>query len=224
MQLYTHNDPAALYRADKAAWQRMRLHEADPGVVAYRVIRLKGKDNVVCAQMSHKQGREYQRQWAQGVLLCLRRGLSVVQDKNVGGRGRRAVYDVATEHGKVVIINCHIPQGGMVKEYVAQLRMEYMGAVERGTVIVLGDFNCDHLMRGAKTEVDPEMRMFVEEMQLQDVSYSGALGPSHYPAPEGGTPPRIDALYAPKVGQGGDGGVYGGAGQNAGQERALPPE
>ena len=27
MNLYTHNDPAALYRADKAAWQEMRLHE-----------------------------------------------------------------------------------------------------------------------------------------------------------------------------------------------------
>ena len=30
MKLYTHNDPAALYRADKAAWQQMKLHEADP--------------------------------------------------------------------------------------------------------------------------------------------------------------------------------------------------
>ena len=30
MKLYTHNDPAALYRVDKAAWQQMRLHEADP--------------------------------------------------------------------------------------------------------------------------------------------------------------------------------------------------
>ena len=27
MKLYTHNDPAALYRADKAAWQQMKLHE-----------------------------------------------------------------------------------------------------------------------------------------------------------------------------------------------------
>ena len=34
MKLYTHNDPAALYRADKAAWQQMRLHKADPDVVA----------------------------------------------------------------------------------------------------------------------------------------------------------------------------------------------
>ena len=34
MKLCTHNDPAALYRADKAAWQQMKLHEADPDVVA----------------------------------------------------------------------------------------------------------------------------------------------------------------------------------------------
>ena len=39
------------------------------------------------------------------------------------------------------------------------------------------------------------MRMFVEEMRLQDASYSGAPGPSHYPAPEGSTPSRIDAVY-----------------------------
>ena len=40
------------------------------------------------------------------------------------------------------------------------------------------------------------MRKFVEEMRLQDVSYSGAPGPSHYPAPEGSAPSRIDAVYA----------------------------
>ena len=102
MKLYTHNDPAALYRADKAAWQQMKLHEADPDVVAYQKIRLQGKDNVVCAQMYDKEGREYQREWAQGVPLLVRRGLSVVQGKKVGARGRRAVYDVATEHGQVV--------------------------------------------------------------------------------------------------------------------------
>ena len=56
MKLYTHNDPAALYQADKAAWQQMRLHEADPDVVAYQEIRLKGKDNIVCAQMYDKEG------------------------------------------------------------------------------------------------------------------------------------------------------------------------
>ena len=105
LKLYTHNDPAALYRTDKAAWQQMKLHEADPDVVAYQEIRLQGKDNVVCAQVYDKEGREYQQEWAQGVPLLVRRGLSVVQDKKVGARGRRAVYDVATEHGQVVIIN-----------------------------------------------------------------------------------------------------------------------
>ena len=195
MRLYTHNDPAALYRADKAAWQQMRLHEADPDVVAYQEIRLKGKDNVVCAQMYDKEGREYQREWAQKVLLLVRRGLSVVQDKKVGARRRRAVCDVATEHGQVVIINCHVPRGEGVKEYVAQLRMEYIRVLERGPVIVVGDFNCDPRRRGTDTEVDRKVRMFVEEIRLQDVSYSWAPGPSHYPAPEGSTPSRIDAVY-----------------------------
>ena len=196
MKLYTHNDPAALYRADKAAWQQMRLHEADPDVVAYQEIRLKGKDNVVCAQMYDKEGREYQREWAQGVPLLVRRGLTVVQDKKVGARGRRAVYDVATEHGQVVIINCHVPHERRVKEYVAQPRMEYIRALERGPVIVVRDFNYDLPRRGAETEVDRKVRMFVEKMPLQDLSYSGAPGPSHYLAPEGSTPSRIDAVYA----------------------------
>ena len=196
MKLYTHNDPAALYRANKAAWQQMKLHEADPDVVAYQEIRLQGKDNVVCAQMYDKEGREYQREWAQGVPLLVRRGLSVVQDKKVGARGRRAVYDVATEHSQVVIINCHVPHGRRVKEYVAQLRMEYVRALERGPVIVVGDSNYDPRRRGAETEVDREMGKFVEEMRLQDVSYSRAPGPSHYPAPEGSAPSRIDAVYA----------------------------
>ena len=56
MKVYTHNDPAALYRADKAVWQQMRLHEADPDMVAYQEMRLIGKDNVVCAQMYDKEG------------------------------------------------------------------------------------------------------------------------------------------------------------------------
>ena len=68
----------------------------------------------------------------------MRRGLSVVQDKKVGRRGRRAVYDVATEHGQVVIINCHVPHGRRVKEYVAQLMMEYIRALERGQSSWLG--------------------------------------------------------------------------------------
>ena len=196
MNLYTHNDPAALYRADKAAWQQMRLHEADPDVVAYKEILLKGKDNIVCAQMYDKEGREYQREWAQGVPLLVRRGVRVVQDRKVGARERRAVYDVATEHGQVVIINCHLRHGRRVKEYVAQLRMEYIRALERGPVIVVGAFNYNPRRRGAETEVDREVRMFVDEMRLQDVSYSEVPGPSHYQSPEGSTPSRIDAVYA----------------------------
>ena len=78
MKLYTHSDPAALYRADKAAWHQMRLHEAHPDVAAYHEIRLQGKDNVVCTQMYDGEGREYQRELAQGVPLVVRRGLSVV--------------------------------------------------------------------------------------------------------------------------------------------------
>ena len=131
MKLYTHNDPASLYIADKAAWQQMRLHEADPDVVAYQEIWLQGEDNVVCAQIRDKEGREYQREWAQGVPLLVRRGLSVVQDRKVGARGRGPAYNVATEHGQVVIINCQVLHGKTVKEYVAQLRMEYVRVLER---------------------------------------------------------------------------------------------
>ena len=78
MKLYTHNDPSALYRADKAAWQQMKLHEADPNVVAYQEIRLQGKDNVVCTQMYDKEGKSTSgsgrrgcRCWcAEGSALC----------------------------------------------------------------------------------------------------------------------------------------------------------
>ena len=196
MQLCTHTALAALYQADKAAWQHMRLNEADPDVVAYQEIRLQGKENVLCAQMYHIEGRGYQREWAQGMPLLVRRGLNVVQEKKVGARGRRAVSDVATEHGQVVVINFHVPHGRRVEEYVALLRMEYVRALERGPVIVVGDFNYDPRRRGAETEVDCKVRLFVEEMWLQDVSYHGALGPSHYPSPEDSTPSRIDAVYA----------------------------
>ena len=196
MKVSIHNDPAALYWADKAVWPQMGLHEADPDVVAYQEIRLKGKDKVVCAQMCDKEEREYLWEWAQGVPLLVRRGLSVVQDKKVGARGRRAVYDVVTEHGQVVIIKFHVLHWKRVKEYVAQLRMEYVRALERQPVIVVGGFNYDPRERGAETEVDREVRMFVEEMRLQDVSYSEAPGPSHYPAAEGSTLSRIDAVYA----------------------------
>ena len=62
-------------------------------------------------------------------------------------------------------------------------------------LIVLGDFNYDPRRGGVETEVDREVRMFVDEMRLQDVSYSGALGPSHYPALESSVSSRIDAPY-----------------------------
>ena len=64
-KLYIQNNPAALYPADKAAWQQMRLHKANPDVVAYQEIRLHEKDNVVCTQMYGGEGREYRREWAQ---------------------------------------------------------------------------------------------------------------------------------------------------------------
>ena len=75
------------------------------------------------------------------------------------------MYNAATEHGQVVIIHCHVPRGKRVKEYVAQPRMEYVRALERGRVIVVGDFNYDPRRRGAETEVDQEVRLFVEEMR-----------------------------------------------------------
>ena len=71
----------------------------------------------------------------------MRRGLSFVQDKKVGAKGRRALYDVATEIEQVVIINGHIPRGKRVKGCVAQLRPEYVRALERGPIIVVEDFN-----------------------------------------------------------------------------------
>ena len=89
MKLYTHNDPAAQYRADKAAWQQLRLHEAAPDVVAYQEIRLEGKDNIVCAQMYDKERREYQREWAQGVPLLVRRGLQCRAGQEGGSEGTK---------------------------------------------------------------------------------------------------------------------------------------
>ena len=69
----------------------MRLHEADPDVVAYQEIRLKGNYNVVCAQMYDKEGREYQREWAQGVPLLVRsmnRWSSSTAMSHIGGGSR----------------------------------------------------------------------------------------------------------------------------------------
>ena len=116
------------------------------------------------------EGREYQREWAQGVPLLVRRGLSVVQDKNPGVKPKRAVYDVAPQHGQVVIGNCHVPHGRRVKEFVAQLREQYVRAMHRGRLVVVGDFNSDPRGKTAETEVEP--------------------------AQEGITASRIDAVYA----------------------------
>ena len=139
-------------------------------------------------------------------------GLSVVQDKKVGANWRKAVYVVATRHGQVVIINNHVTHGKTVKEHVAQLKLEYVSALERGPVIVVEDYHYDPRRSGAGTEVDEEVRLLVEEMQLQDMSYNGTTGPSHYPAHRGkhAVKERCN-LCAPSVGPEGDGGVYGGA-------------
>ena len=51
--------------------------------------------------------------------------------------------DMARQHALVVIINCHVPHGTRVKEVVTQVRMQYVGAMEEGPVIVVGDFNHD---------------------------------------------------------------------------------
>ena len=143
----------------------MRLRKADLDVAACQEIQLRGKGNVVCTQMYDMEGLGYQREWAQRVLLLVQTGLSIVQGKRVGAKGTRAVYDVATEHGEMVIIKCHIPHGKRVKEYVAQLRMEYVSALERGPVIVVGDFNYDPWRSGAEREMDKKVRLFVEEMR-----------------------------------------------------------
>ena len=103
---------------------------------------------------------------------------------------------MATEHGHVVVINCRVLHGTRVMEYVAQVTMEYVRALDRGPVIVVGDFNHNPRRRGAETEVDREVQLILEEMRLQDVSYNGAPGPPHYPEPHGSTPSRIDAVYA----------------------------
>ena len=85
--LYTHHDRAALYRADKATWQQMRLHEAKPDLAAYQELQLQRKDNVVCTQMYDGEEREYQREWAHGVPLLVCRGLSMEHHKKAGARG-----------------------------------------------------------------------------------------------------------------------------------------
>ena len=58
--------------------------------------------------------------------------------------------------------------------------MEYVRSLERGLVIAVEDFNYDPRRSGAGTEVDREVRLSVEQILLQDVSYNGAPCPSHY--------------------------------------------
>ena len=74
--------------------------------------------------------------------------------------------------------------------------MDYERATERALVILVGAFNYDPTRRGTDTEVDREIRQFVNESRLQDVSYNGTPGPSHYPAPRGSTESRTNAVYA----------------------------
>ena len=119
----------------------------------------------------------------------------------------------------------HLPRlhGERVKECVAQLRMENVRALERGLVIVVWDFNYNPRRRGAETEVDQEVRLFVEEMRLQVVLYNGAPGPSHYPAPEGSPLSRIHAVYAnPKWVWGATAGYMVGPEEMQDSKRALP--
>ena len=63
---------------------------------------------------------------------------------------------MATEHGQLLIISCHVPHGKRIKEYVAQLRTEYVRALETGPVIVVGDFNYDPRRSGRERVVDRE--------------------------------------------------------------------
>ena len=66
--------------------------------------------------------------------LLVRRGMSVAWAKHAGRRRRREVYDVATEKRSVVIINCHVPHGKGVKEFM-ELTVKYRRAVQHGPVI-----------------------------------------------------------------------------------------
>ena len=68
--------------------------------------------------------------------------------------------------------------------------------MEKGPVIVLGDLNYCPKRPCAETEVDREVRRFVEEMGLQELSYNGAPGTSNYPAPEGSAASRVNAVYS----------------------------
>ena len=146
--------------------------------------------------MYDKERREYQQEWAQRVPLLVRRGLCVVQERKVGARGRRAVCECGNGAWAG---RCH-----QLPRPTSEEGQGVCGADEDGVRQGAGEGTGHHgwglqlrsRRRGAKTEVDREVRLFVEEKRLQDVSYSGAPGPSHYLAPEGSTPSRIDAVYA----------------------------
>ena len=61
--------------------------------------------------------------------------------------------------------------------------------------MLVGDFNYEPNRKGTEIEVDDKIRQFVEETGLQNVSHNRAPGLSLYPAPEGATESRIDAVY-----------------------------
>ena len=88
MKLYTQNDPAALYRADKAASQQMRLYEADPDVVAYQET-VKAGDNVVCARIDDTEGQQHQLELAPWLPLLVRRGLRRRTGQESGSEGTK---------------------------------------------------------------------------------------------------------------------------------------
>ena len=100
---------------------------------------------------------------------------------------------------------------------MAQLRIEYVRALQKGPVTVFGDFNYNPQRQGAETDVDQEVRLFVEKTGLQDVSYNGARGP------EGSAASRIDALYAdPKWARGVTAGYMVGPKERQDMKRHCP--
>ena len=99
---------------------------------------------------------------------------------------------MATKNGNMVIMNCHVPHGKRLKEYVEQFRMEYVKAAGRGAINLVGDFNYDPSRAGMETEVDREMRELCR-------GYGTAVqqGTRAVPLPitRGSAESRIDALY-----------------------------
>ena len=56
------------------------------------------------------------------------------EDARESGEG--AVYDVATQQWQMVIINCNVPHGRQVEDFVAGLRIEHVMAMMGGLVAV----------------------------------------------------------------------------------------